>query len=134
MSHQELNIWQRQLLAETAAARGAAVPLRPLLERLAGLRPQQRFECLQWLLERAGLEVVRGEGEYRLVKGRPGPLSLGEWAELAAAVAEAEPDRVSVQADPGEESSVQSSPYTSFPFRFRSVEIFSRQSRDYRWA
>jgi hypothetical protein len=124
MNDRELDGWRRQLLTDLAAAHGAPVPLRPLLRRLVGLPPQQRFECLQWLLEQTGAELVRSEGEYRLIEGWPGPLSDGEWVDLAAAVA-------SAGTDPGDEFSIQSSPYMPLPFRFRSVGIFSGQTRDY---
>jgi hypothetical protein len=89
MTDRETDSWQSHLLAELAASKGAALPLRPLLaERLAQLRPQQLFEQMQCLLE-GGAEMVCSEGEYRLVEGRPGRLSRGEWVYLAAAVAEA---------------------------------------------
>jgi hypothetical protein len=127
MNDRDLDGWRQQLLADLAAARGASIPLRPLLRRLAGLPPQQRFERLQWLLEQTGAEVVRSEGEYRLCEGWPGPLSDGEWVDLAAAMAAAE-------AGPGDEFSMQSSPYMPLPFRFRSVGIFSGRTRDYHRA
>lgn len=130
MSGQELDNWRRQLLAELAAARGVPLPLRPLLQRLAG-SPQQRFERMQWLLEQVGAEVVRIDGEYRLVEGRPGPLSDGEWADLAAAVAEAASGESSERAGPREDFPFKSSPYRSFPFRFRSVGIISGRTRNY---